>query len=158
LQEFNEQVYTGLDRSMMFGTVMVYPIGVGIKRNYCLELNPADPMTDLETILDFFALVQKNFIPSENHVLKFHPTSSKQLEVAKSEQFKWPVITSAELFANLEYKCVQQGQLPAKYLRIFDKKEFTVKELTDWLNQRTIDDIVVVPTVPADIPIVGAVI
>jgi hypothetical protein len=93
-----------------------------------------------------------------NRILKFHPTSSKQLEVAKSEQFKWPVITSAELFANLEYKCVQQGQLPAKYLRIFDNKELTEQELTDWLNQRTIDDIVVVPTVPADIPIVGAVI
>jgi hypothetical protein len=96
LQEFNEQVYTGKDRSMMFATVVGYP-GEG-QRCMCLELNPADPMTDLEALNAFFLEVKNTFqYNDENSIFTRHrPFKSRLLKTSSSAcQSSQTRITSA---------------------------------------------------------------
>jgi hypothetical protein len=154
LQEFNEQVYTGKDRSMMFATVVGYP-GEG-QRCICLELNPADPMTDLEALNGFFEDVSKNFQYSGK--LYFHPTSAAQVEAIRGKNISLPVMTSAELFGNIKYKLIQAGEFSLKRVRVFVQKKYTEDELNKWVLNRKADEVIVIPSVPNDIPVVAGVV
>jgi hypothetical protein len=50
---------------------------------------------------------------------------------------------------------IQIGEIERKNLKIFAKKNYTEKDLTEWLMKQTIDDIVVIPSVPNDIPVLA---
>lgn len=158
LEEFNQQVYTGKDRSMMFATIVAYPRSVD--KFYCLELNPADPMIpDLDKLNDFFAQVKEEFMVDEpSHILYFHPTSAAQLEAIQGKKLAIPIIQSSELFGDIPYKAVQPGTITNKKIAVFDNKNYTQEELQIWLNVRSPEEIVVIPSVPNDIPAVGGVI
>jgi hypothetical protein len=77
---------------MMFATVVAYPAPFS-KRYCCIELNPADPMTDLEALDGFFARSQE-YLSVQRRKLYFHPTSTVQLEAIKDKKLSLPVITS----------------------------------------------------------------
>lgn len=158
LEEFNQQVYTGKDRSIMFATIVAYPTSKD--KIYCLELNPADPMNpDLDKLNDFFAQTKKVFMTNEpSNILYFHPTSTAQLEAIQNKKLAIPVIQSSELFGDIPYKAVQPGTIKNKKVAVFDSKNYTQEDLQLWLNLRTPEEIVVIPSIPNDIPAVGAVI
>ncbi len=144
----------------MFATLVAYPSADGGKI-YCLELNPADPMVpDLAKINDFFGQVKKEFMVDhiERPVLYFHPTSTSQIEAVQNKKLSLPIIHSSEIFGNIPYKVGQQGLVTNKYVAVFDNKNYTQEELQAWLNLRTTEEIVVIPSVPNDIPAVGGVI
>ncbi len=152
-------MYTGKDRSMMLATVMAYTDSKD-QRYCCLELNPADPMDDLEKLNGFFEDVKKNFMTEDpsNVTLYFHPTSAVQIEAIKNKQICLPVITSETLFGGIMYQMIYPGKIDYKTVRVFYQKSYKEEDLHNWLLKRTADEIVVIPSVPADIPVVGAVI
>ncbi len=145
---------------MMFATIVRYN-SPDNKGHYCLELNPADPMTELDALNGFFEDVKKNFCccnGSSEHVLHFHPTSAVQIEAIKDKKLNLPVITSAQIYGNIKFKLVQAGAMKNKKVCVFYSREYKEEELNKWLLKRTADDIVVIPSVPSDIPVVGGVI
>jgi hypothetical protein len=158
LQEFNEQVYTGKDRSMMFATVVSYPSTTPNQRHYCLELNPADPMNELDALNGFFEEAKRNFCHESGAVLHFHPTSTIQTEAINGKKLNLPIITSEKIYHGIKYKLVQAGEIAKRNVCIFNQRGYTEADLNKWLMQRTAVDLVVIPSVPNDIPVVGGVI
>ncbi len=114
-------------------------------------------MTDLDFVEQFFLQVQKNF-SYEYEALYFHPTSPAQLSAVKGVNLSFSVMTSEMLFQGINYKLIQAGEITQKNVCIFDKPSYTESDLNKWLLQRTADDLVVIPSVPNDIPVVGGVI
>lgn len=142
---------------MMFGTVMSYARTNG-DRYYCLELNPADPMNKIEALDGFFKQVKKNFLTSESPVpiLHFHPTSGSQMEAVKAKTLALPLLTSQKIFGDIRFKCMVAGEISKKRVCVFDAK--AKADLDSWLMERTAEEVVVIPSVPTDIPVVAAVI
>lgn len=127
------------------------------QRYCCLELNPADPLINLEVLKVFFEDVKNSFMGGQE-TLYFHPTSEIQIAALANKQIPLPIITSETLFGGLKYKLVQPGKIPCKRIRVFAEQTYTQEDLNKWMVARTLDEIVVIPCVPNNIPPVAAVI
>jgi hypothetical protein len=119
-------------------------------------LNPADPMTDLDVLNKFFEQLRDNFRLRAK--LLFHPTSEAQINAIKGKKLSLPVLTAQQIYGAIKYKCVQTGFIHNKKIKRFEKEIYFQNELDDWLMQRSENEIVIIPSVPTDIPVVAGVI
>jgi len=141
LSQFNGTEYFSPDRRFLLGSVTYYEG----PDEWTWEIAPYDAM-DAAMVTSAFRSVRDNtWIGSR---LKFHPTSLTIEDVAADLPDDIPIITTDELFAGIDFQ-------PLNLASAMGQLRFVPEDETDGVGFR---EIVVLPAVPNDIPIVAGII
>ncbi len=143
LSQFNQTEYFSPDRRFLLGALTYYE-GPAV---WCYEISPYDTATAAMITSAYQLLVEHTFI---GDVLYFHPTSDAVTAEAEHLPDSVVVITTDELFADIDYQPLNLGTSMGQ-LRFVGAAELD----TAYVGFR---DIVVLDAVPNDISVVMGII
>jgi hypothetical protein len=143
LAVFNSTQYSAADRRFMLGAVTYYE---GPKA-WTLEIAPYDRATP-EMAAELFYKVKKSAYFGV--ALQFHPTSDLVATMAKSLPSDIPIITSDQIYADIDYQPLNLGETIGK-VHFIAESELA----TDYVGFR---DIAVLEAIPNDIAVTSGII
>ncbi|HJN72850.1 MAG TPA: PEP/pyruvate-binding domain-containing protein [Myxococcota bacterium] len=141
LGAFNETEYTSPERRFVLGALTIYEE----PNVWAWEVSPYDTATADMITLAYRKIRDNSWIGEE---LYFHPTSESVAEVAEDLPSDVKVITTEELFAGITYQPLNLGTSMGK-LRFYEDPEEEIPNFRE---------IVVLPAVPNDMPVVMGIV
>ena len=139
---FNKREYHSADRRFVLGTLTRYPGDV-----WAFELYAGDELDVDATTTTFRALAKTVFFGDK---LRYRPVPLAHDGDPRTRALL-PVVETRELFANVTYQALEVGEAYG-FLRIFKAKEAIDP------NKLRPFDVVVIGTLPEDLPVVSAVV